>query len=73
MEFLELSLAAGDRAVGKSISDIAAGLPEDCIVVSIHRGEKVIIPHGRTVVHEDDIITIYTRVDLIQELHTVFK
>jgi len=73
MEFLELALKEGDRAVGKSISDLAGDLPDDCIVVSIHRNSKVIIPHGHTVLRDGDVVTIYTRSDLVQQLHGSFE
>ncbi len=73
MEFLELLLEEGHRAVGKSISDLACDLPEECIVVSIHRNSKVIIPHGHTVLRDGDVITIYTRSDLVQRLHGSFE
>jgi chloride channel protein, CIC family len=73
MEYLELALHKTDRAVGKHISELASNLPEDCIIVSIHRNSKVIIPHGHTVLREGDVITVYTRSDLIQELHRSFE
>ncbi len=73
MEFLELLLEEGHRAVGKSISELASDLPDDCIVVSIHRHAKVIIPHGHTVLRGGDMVTIYTRSDLIHQLHGSFE
>lgn len=73
MEFLELMLEEGYRAVGKSISELASRLPEDCIVVSIHRSTKVIIPHGHTILRDGDVVTIYTRSDLVQQLHDSFE
>ncbi len=73
MEFLELALHRADRAVGKSISELASDLPDECIIVSIHRNSKVIIPHGHTVLRDGDAITVYTRSDLIQQLHETFE
>jgi len=73
MEYLELAMHKTDRAVGKPISELASSLPEDCIIVSIHRNSKVIIPHGHTVLREGDVITVYTRSDLIRQLHESFE
>lgn len=40
-------------------------LPEECVIVSIFRGEKVIYPKGRTVVREEDRIITVTNMQKI--------
>jgi CIC family chloride channel protein len=39
---------------GKAVKDIAGDLPEDCILVSIGRNNRVIFPHGNTVFQKGD-------------------
>ncbi|MBN1264663.1 MAG: chloride channel protein [Anaerolineales bacterium] len=59
-EWICISLAEGDRAVGKKVSEVAKMLPEDCILISIHREGRVIIPHGTTVLQNEDRISAIT-------------
>ncbi|MAU08881.1 MAG: chloride channel protein [Anaerolineaceae bacterium] len=58
-EFIELTLSEGNQAVGKSVQEIAPNLPDDCILVSIQRKAKVLIPHGTTVFQQGDTITAF--------------
>lgn len=45
-ELVEVDLNSGDAAVGKRLKEIP--LPTDCVVVSIRRGGRVIVPRGNT-------------------------
>lgn len=72
-EYAEIKLEDGDLAVGSTIRQVAQTLPEDCIIVSIHRDDKIIIPHGDTVLRPADLITIYTRSSLIETLQSQLK
>lgn len=58
-EFEVVELEEGDPAVGKTIAQIAARMPRDCVVVSIQRGNEMIIPHGDTVLQAGDKITTF--------------
>ncbi len=60
-EFIDVSLANEDSAVGKSILELAPHLPKDAIFVSIRRNDKVLIPHGDTILREGDRITAFVR------------
>lgn len=59
VEFLDLLLEEGDRAVGKTLSSLGDSLPKDCILVSIQRNGQRLIPHGDTVFQAGDLITAY--------------
>jgi len=37
----------------------ALALPPDCILVSIHRGDEVIIPHGDTRLRAGDVVEVF--------------
>ena len=58
-DFIELLLAEGDKVVGKSVQEIAPLLPEECILVSIRRNGRMLIPHGDTVFQPEDKITAF--------------
>lgn len=45
----------------KQIKDI--GWPENCLVVSIHRGEKEILPRGDTKIYAGDLLVVMTNED----------
>ena len=49
------------NACGKAIKDL--GVPTDCVLVSIIRGEEVIIPHGGVVVEPGDSVIAVTSVE----------
>ncbi len=59
VDFIELVLESGDRAVGKSISELGTDLPNECILVSILRGGHRLIPHGNTTFQLGDQVTAY--------------
>lgn len=56
-EWICINLSEGDRAVGKKVAEVAKMLPDDCILVSIHRDGRVIIPHGNTILQSKDRIS----------------
>lgn len=45
-ELLEVDLHEGDASVGKRIKELA--LPSDCVIVTIRRGARVVVPRGDT-------------------------
>lgn len=60
-EFIDVVLEAGDAAVGKSVQQIAPDLPSDCVLISIRRQGRILIPHGNTVLQAQDQITAFIR------------
>lgn len=56
---VELDIPPGHRFEDRDVSEIAQHLPADCILASIRRDNRVIIPHGDTVIRAGDhIITL---------------
>lgn len=51
---VEVDLPADSPAAGRQVKEL--GLPADCVLVSIIRGDNVLIPHGRTVLEVGDAI-----------------
>jgi CIC family chloride channel protein len=72
-EFIEYTLSAGEPIIGNSVKDIAACLPKECVLISIHREGKVLIPHGYSVIQEGDQITAFLRDEDVETLHLCFQ
>jgi len=68
-EFVDLVLDDTSIAVGKKVSEIAENLPYDCILISIRRGRKVLIPHGQTEVQSGDQITALTQSKDVEKVY----
>lgn len=67
-EFVEVQIADGDRSLGKSIHEVSHSLPNECILVSINRDGKIIIPHGDSVLLAGDILTVFSRTSVTETL-----
>lgn len=55
-QFLEVTIPPNARAVGKVVAKL--GLPRSAVLVSIRRGDEVIIPRGDTHLQIDDVATL---------------
>jgi len=60
--FLEIEVGESSPAVGMRLRDLA--LPLSCIVVSVVRSDRVLIPRGNTVLKMGDKITVFTETEL---------
>jgi CIC family chloride channel protein len=72
-EFIEVQIAEDDPTVGKVIREVGACLPTECILVSIHRGGKTIIPHGDDVLMAGDTLTVFATVSATGPLMEALK
>jgi chloride channel protein, CIC family len=70
-EFVDIYLAESDQAVGMDIKTVAQQLPRECVLVSIERNGRVIIPHGNTVLRAGDHLVAFTRAEDAQALFTI--
>jgi CIC family chloride channel protein len=71
-EFVDLNLKAGDRVIGQTVQEIAATLPEECLLISIRRDDQVLIPHGNTVFQPNDHLTAFVHSKDVKALHHCF-
>jgi CIC family chloride channel protein len=62
-EFVEVILHQNDRATGQTVASIASQLPTRCVLISIKRDGKTIIPHGDTVFEAGDQITAFVDIN----------
>jgi len=56
VQFLEITVPSDARIIGQTVAEL--GLPRAAVMVSIRRGEEIIIPRGDTRLKADDVITI---------------
>ena len=68
-EFVELSLNDDSQATGQMVCEIANDLPHECILISIRRDGKVLIPHGETLLEAGDQLTAFTRSEDVEKLY----
>ena len=54
-QFLEVTIPDDSLAIGKTIAEL--GIPRAAVLVSIQRGDEVIIPRGDTHLHSGDVVT----------------
>jgi CIC family chloride channel protein len=71
-EFLDLEIASNSPITGKPISEIALLLPPECILISIRRNGKILIPHGNTIMLAGDKLTAFARSADVENIYQVF-
>lgn len=69
-KFVELIIRDGSEAAGERLADLQ--LPESCIVVSILRAERVLIPRGNTRLEVGDTVTVFVTTELETRLRERF-
>lgn len=53
----EFTISAGGICSGRQVQELSL-LPE-CVLVSIRRGDEVIIPHKDTILQADDVLEVF--------------
>ncbi|MCL6567262.1 MAG: CBS domain-containing protein, partial [Acidobacteriia bacterium] len=66
LRFLEFRLGPKAKAVGRAVRELE--LPRECILVSIRRGPRALIPHGDTQLKEGDLVVALAHPDSGPEL-----
>lgn len=64
---LEFAVCLGSMLDGKQIKEIT--WPSDCLIVSVRRGEREIIPKGDTVIYPGDYLIVLTNENRISKIH----
>jgi CIC family chloride channel protein len=70
-EFVEVVVKPGSPVSGKQVSELT--LPDDCLLTTARRGNKVILLHGDTKIREGDRIVALADPVCVQKLVTVFE
>lgn len=66
----EIIITNKSPVINKSLKDI--NIPKDCILISVIRGEEVVIPNGFTVLKEDDYVIAVSSKQDQEELKEYF-
>ncbi|MBN1218492.1 MAG: chloride channel protein [Anaerolineae bacterium] len=72
-EFVDLTLKPEDRVVGRTVQDVAEMMPQECILISIRRDGRVLIPHGDTTFRAGDQVTAFIRSQDAEALHACLR
>ncbi|MCB0053762.1 MAG: CBS domain-containing protein, partial [Caldilinea sp.] len=72
-DFVDIVLESGDYAVDRRLVDVAPLIPDDCILVSIRRAGRVVIPHGDTVFRPGDTVTAFVRREDIDRIQSCLR
>lgn len=68
--FADMCLQPGDNSVEKKLEHLK--LPKDVNVVSVERNGVILIPHGDTTFSVGDIVTVFGKKEVMQEVQKVF-
>jgi len=68
---VEADLQEDSPAVDKTIQQTAQLLPDDSLIVSVIRGDKLIVPHGNTVLDAGDAVIALTTEEQQEKLRRV--
>ncbi len=69
-QFLEVIIPEHSQAVGKTIAELS--IPRAAVLVSIQRGDEVIIPRGDTLLHVGDVVTTLCERETIDSVKDLF-
>ena len=74
-EVFEISVSKGASIVGETLeqADLAGYLSPNMIVVAVERDGEIIIPRGHTEIKSDDLVTIFSKDGITEEVVTPFS
>jgi trk system potassium uptake protein TrkA len=67
---LEISVSKKSRILRKKLRDIK--FPQNCLVGAVLRGDEVIVPHGETILEQNDKVVIFTLPDSVNKIEKYF-
>jgi len=70
-EFAQLEIPTGAWVVGKRVSELE--LPEECLIVSVHRGRKLFVAHGYTTLQAGDRLTVFAKDKRLSGIRELFS
>lgn len=70
-EFIEADVHPASPLAGQQIKEL--NLPSDCVLISIQRGRRLVIPHGDTVLQPGDRVTALVDTHCLEPFQSRFK
>ena len=64
--FLHIAISPEADVVGQRVNQI--DLPEECLIVSVQRGKKQYVVHGKTIIQPGDRLTVFTKQDFSEQV-----
>jgi CIC family chloride channel protein len=71
--FSEIVLDPTSPVIGKRLSELSPSFPEQCILVSVRRGSRLLIPHGDTVFQAGDRVTVFVNARDVDEIKACLR
>jgi len=68
-DLIQVEIPATARVIGRRISEIE--LPEECLIVSVHRGRKLYVAHGYTTIQDGDQVTVLSQEHTADEIQKI--
>ncbi|MFT5196468.1 MAG: CIC family chloride channel protein [Cellvibrionaceae bacterium] len=72
-EFFDMTISQKAKVVGKTVEEIAHLLPEECVLISVRRSGKILIPHGDTKFQTKDQVSAFLHTKNIDDLKDVLS
>ena len=69
-EFIEIAVEPGSPAIGKKVE--ALSLPEECLLTTARRDNKVLLLHGNSTIRENDRIVALVNPECAIQVRRVF-
>jgi len=69
LELVEIAVREDSQIVGRKIKEIK--LPRDVIIAAIHRGDRIIVPRGETVIKAKDRLAVLGKSESIRVLREI--
>ncbi|HEX6306315.1 MAG TPA: chloride channel protein [Anaerolineales bacterium] len=70
-EFVDILLIPGAQSVGKTIAEL--DLPRQAVLVSIRRGQDLVIPHGDTRLQPGDVVTALCEAQCVDQVKSALN
>lgn len=70
-EFVDILLIPGAQSVGKTIAEL--DLPRQAVLVSIRRGQDLVIPHGDTRLQPGDVVTALCEAHCVDQVKSALN
>ncbi len=73
LSFPKLRCTRTITAIGRRLSELSPNFPEECILVSIRRCGRLLIPHGDTVFQAGDRVTVFVNAQDVDEIEACLR
>lgn len=67
----EIKIKPGAECAGKSIREVP--WPPECVIASVRRGRRLLIPHGDTILRSGDILVAVAEAEAKDALETLCR